>query len=112
MAIIRAKTKLRCIDLPEDVVSLLASRIDSNVRELEGALAKLHLLSQTGNGPINAKLAAEACGAETSQTVVGIQDILNLVTKRHNVKLSDLQGKRRTKSIAFPLQFCRAKAVG
>ncbi len=106
IAIVRAKAKLRCLDVPEDVVKILASRIDSNVRELEGALAKLHLLSQTRGGQIDMAVALEALGASVPKATTNIPDILNLVSKRYNLRLSDLQGKKRTKSIAFPRQIC------
>lgn len=106
MAIVRTKAKLRGIDVPEDVTKLLASRIDSNVRELEGALAKIDLLSQTHGQRIDMTLAMEALGAELPGRPVGIPDILDIVAKRYNVRLLDLHGKRRTKSIVLPRQIC------
>jgi len=51
-------------------------------------------------------MAMEAVGAPAPPPNVGIPDILNLVARQYNVRLSDLQGKRRTKSIAFPRQVC------
>ncbi len=106
MAIVRTKAKLRCIDMPEDVVKLVATQVDSNVRDLEGALAKLDLLSQTRGERIDASMALEALGAIVPRSLIGIPDILSCVTKRYNLRLSDMQGKKRTKSIAFPRQVC------
>ena len=51
-------------------------------------------------------VALEALGASVPKAVTNIPDILNLVSKRYNLRLSDLQGKKRTKSIAFPRQIC------
>ncbi len=106
MAIVLAKTKLRCIDVPDNVIKAIATHIDSNVRELEGTLAKLTLLSQTQGGRIDIDLAMEALGITGPKPLVSIPEILNNVSKRHNLRLSDLQGKKRTKSIAFPRQVC------
>ena len=106
IAIVRAKAKLRCIEIPEDVAKLVASKIESNVRELEGALARIHLLSQTRGGPIDIETAMEALGFASQRQAVGIHEILNLVSKQFSVRLSDLQGKRRTRSITFPRQIC------
>lgn len=106
MAIVRTKAKLRCIEVPEEVVKILATRIDSNVRELEGALAKLDLISQTQNGTIDSELALIALGANAPKPNIGIPDILTQIAKRYNLRLSDLQGKKRRKSIAFPRQIC------
>jgi chromosomal replication initiator protein len=106
MAIVRAKAKLRCIEISEEVVELIASRIDSNVRELAGALAKIDLMSQTHGGRMDATLAMEALGVPRPEPTIGVPAILNLFAKRYNLKLSDLQGKKRTRSIAFPRQMC------
>lgn len=106
MAIVQAKAKLRCIEIPEDVAKFIASSIDSNVRELEGALAKIDLLSHTRGGRIDMQMAMEGVGLPAPSPNVGIPDILSLVARRYDVRLSDLQGKRRTKSIVFPRQVC------
>ena len=106
IAIVRAKAKLRCIEISEEVAKFIASQIDSNVRELEGALAKIDLLSHTRGGRIDMQIAMEGVGVPPPSPNVSIPDILNLVARQYNVRLSDLQGKRRTKSIAFTRQVC------
>ncbi len=105
MAIVSKKAKLRCIEVPEDVVRLVASRIDSNIRELEGALIKIDALSHTRTGPITLSLAREALGATLSQTVK-IPVILEVVAARFGVKVSDLQSKKRSKSFTYPRHVC------
>lgn len=107
-AIIRKKMKMRQMDLPEDVLMLIASRISANSRELEGALNRIHALATLENRTIDLSLAREALGeAELPQArEVRVQDITNIVTHRYDVKLSDLQGRRRSRSIAFPRQVC------
>ncbi|NOS99127.1 MAG: chromosomal replication initiator protein DnaA [Phycisphaerales bacterium] len=106
MAIVGTKAKARGIELPEDVIKLIAMQVDSNVRELEGALAKVDLLSQTRGAAINMSLALEALGQGARGRSVSIPDVLDLVSQRYQVRLSDLQGKRRHKSIVLPRQVC------
>ncbi len=106
MAIVRAKAKLRCVEVPENVIKLIASRYDSNVRELAGALAKIDLMSQTQGGKIDMVIAREALGMPKPLAHVAIPEILNTVAKEYNLRLSDLQGKKRSRSIAFPRHIC------
>ena len=108
MAIVRKKARTRCAELPEDVVHYIASSVESNTRELEGALTRVLAMSQQFGGTIDLAVAKEAVGQnESSQTRrVAITDILQLVTDRYSVRLADLQGKRRHRSLAFPRQIC------
>jgi chromosomal replication initiator protein len=108
VAILRKKAAARGIDLPEEVVYYLAATIDSNARELEGAIAKVKMLAQVTDRPLDLALAQEAIGAEIAaqRREVTIEDILRVVTSRFNVRLSDLQSKKRSRSIAFPRQVC------
>lgn len=101
MAIIRKKAKLRCITVPEDVVHLVASRIDTNIRDLEGALTRIDALSHTHGGQLTIELAEAALGGN-SRRVVKIPVILETVTNHFNVKVSELQGKKRSKTITYP----------
>ncbi len=108
VAIVNKKAKLRGIELPQDVVCFIAGTIDSNTRELEGAIIKIAMLANVTHREINLDLAQEALGAEKSPTgrEVTIEDILNAVTSRFNVRIADLQSKKRSRSIAFPRQLC------
>ena len=108
VAIVRKKAKLRNINLPEDVVCFIAGLIDSNTRELEGAIAKVAMLAQVSGRNIDIPLAEEALGDNTPSERRGItvEDIFNAVTTRFNVRLADLQSKKRSRSIAFPRQIC------
>ncbi|HUU84286.1 MAG TPA: chromosomal replication initiator protein DnaA [Phycisphaerae bacterium] len=105
MAIIRKKAKLRCIEISEEVVRFVASKVDSNIRELEGALIKIDAFSQTQGGRMNLDLAYEALTGTELQRVT-IPDILEVVTRRFSVRRSDLLSKKRNKSIAHPRQIC------
>jgi chromosomal replication initiator protein len=108
VAIVRKKARTRNINMPEEVVCWIAGTIDSNSRELEGAIAKIAMLARVYDRPIDVALATEALGSSQSQNQqeVTIERILEAVTGRFNVRLADLQSKKRSKSIAFPRQVC------
>jgi len=108
MAIVQKKANLRCIELPENVVHYIASSVASNTRELEGALTKVLAMSQQIGGIIDLELAKSTLGnhGAVKTRSIGITDIVDVVTAHFNVRLADLQGKRRHRSIAFPRQIC------
>ena len=104
MAIVRKKAKLRCIEIPEEVVKLVATRIESNIRDIEGALVKLDALSQTRDGHIDLDLAVDALGPGSAGRAITVHQIADVVTRWYGVRLPDLQSKKRTKSITLPRQ--------
>lgn len=108
VAIVHKKAKLRNIELPDDVACFIAARIDSNTRELEGAIAKITMLSQVLDHPLDLSVAEQALGAsaDARSREITIEDILKAVTSRYNVRVADLQSKKRSRSIAFPRQVC------
>src|SRR5205814_3533597 len=91
-----------------DVVCYIAARIENNTRELEGAITKIQGMAMIQEGRIDLDLTKLALGEPNGdqQKRVTIQNILDAVTKYYNVRLSDLQSKKRHKSIAFPRQVC------
>jgi len=108
LAIVHKKARLQNINLPDPVACFIAGTIDSNTRELEGAIAKVTMLAQVTGRPLDLPLAEEALGSVPTpkQREVTIEDILSAVTSRFGVRLADLQSKKRTRSIAFPRQIC------
>jgi chromosomal replication initiator protein len=108
VAILQKKARMRGLSLPDDVVCYIAAKVENNTRELEGAITKMQGLGMVHNGQIDLELAKSALGesATSEQRRITIQQILDAVTKYYNVRLSDLQSKRRNKSIAFPRQVC------
>jgi len=105
-AILKRKSRERGRELSDDIASMLAERIDSNIRELEGAVTKLLGFAGVSGLPISAELAREALRelfhARRGQPTM--EDILTLVTEHFSVRLSDLQSKKRTNAIAYPRQ--------
>src|SRR5688500_11861635 len=108
VAILQKKARLRGMELPDDVICYVAAKVENNTRELEGAITKIQGMSLLQKGEIDLELAKAALGesATAEQKRITIQQIFDAVTKYYNVKLSDLQSKKRHKSIAFPRQVC------
>ncbi len=107
IAILRKKAKADGLDIPNEVMLYIANQIDSNIRELEGALIRVVAYSSLINKDINADLAAEALKdiiPTSKPKVITILDIQRVVGEQFNVKLEDFKARKRTKSIAFPRQ--------
>ncbi|MEE2908736.1 MAG: chromosomal replication initiator protein DnaA [Planctomycetota bacterium] len=107
VAIVRSKALMRNVDLPDDCAAYIASRLDSNIRELEGAITKLQGLSLLEQAPIDLELCKKAIGEQESSTPgspTTIQEILNTISSYYGLRITDLLSKRRHKSIALPRQ--------
>jgi chromosomal replication initiator protein len=106
VAILKRKSRHRGQELSDDVAGLLAEHIDTNIRELEGAVTKLLGFAKLSSRTISVDLARD-CLRDTFQERRGqpsMEDIQRLVTEHFGVKLSDLQSRKRTNAIAFPRQ--------
>ncbi|NLX23475.1 MAG: chromosomal replication initiator protein DnaA [Phycisphaerae bacterium] len=108
MAIVRKKAGLRCADLPEDVVHHIAATVHSNTRELEGALTRVLATAQQYGGAVTLDIARQALGdlGPARSRQISIIDIMEVVSEHFSIRLADLQGKRRNRSVAFPRQVC------
>jgi chromosomal replication initiator protein len=106
MAILKRKSKERGRELPDDVARLLAERIDSNIRELEGAVTKLLGFASLSNSALDVQLVRR-CLRDlfvNQKREPTMEDIIRAVTERFGVKLSELQSKKRSNAIAYPRQ--------
>ncbi|WP_141434451.1 chromosomal replication initiator protein DnaA [Bacillus sp. 03113] len=107
IAILRKKAKAEGLDIPNEVMLYIANQIDSNIRELEGALIRVVAYSSLINKDINADLAAEALKdiiPSSKPKVITIHEIQKVVGEHFSIKLEDFKAKKRTKSVAFPRQ--------
>ncbi|MGL4819405.1 MAG: chromosomal replication initiator protein DnaA [Bacilli bacterium] len=107
IAILRKKAKADGLDIPNEVMLYIANQIDSNIRELEGALIRVVAYSSLINRDIDTNLAAEALKniiPTSKPRMITISDIQKAVGEHFNVKLEDFKAKKRTKSVAFPRQ--------
>ncbi len=108
IAILKNKALMRGFELPDDVAKHVAARIDSNIRELEGAIIKLQVLASVEGRPVDMAMASQALGDAPvrGERRAEIHAIIATVTEFYGVKLTDLQSKRRQRSIALPRQVC------
>jgi chromosomal replication initiator protein len=108
VAIVRSKAEIRGIRLPDDVVNYIAAKIDSNIRELEGAITKVQGIAMLGSAPIDLALTKQAideqAGVGDGSQTPSVQRIIDTITRYYDVKVTDLLSKRRQKSIALPRQ--------
>lgn len=106
--ILKNKARLRGHDLPTDVANFLAEQVSTNIRELEGSVTRLLGFASLVNRPVTVDLAREAMAdsGAARAPVITIHQIIAVVIRHFNVKLSDLQSKRRTQSLAYPRQVC------
>jgi len=105
-AILRSKAILRNLELPDDVIELLATRRTGNIRELEGTLTQLQGISSLEGRPIDLDLAREALG-DTGGVVhraPTIQDVAMTVSRYYGLRPADLLARSKHRSIAFPRQ--------
>jgi chromosomal replication initiator protein len=107
-AILKKKSSARGQDLPDDVISLLASRITNNIRELEGALNRLLGTARLLNKLINKSFVLEVLSdlLEDDSTNISLDDIVKAATRHFELKIADLKSKKRTKKIARARQIC------
>lgn len=107
-AIIKKKSLIKGTELTDDVVAMLAARITTNIREVEGALNRLlgsaRLLHKKIDKSFVLEVLADLMG-ETHQ-YVKLTDILGAAEAHFGVKLSALKSKKRTKRIAYARQIC------
>ncbi|MFC5469432.1 chromosomal replication initiator protein DnaA [Cohnella suwonensis] len=107
IAILRKKAKAENLDIPNEAMMYIANMIDSNIRELEGALIRIVAYSSLTNQDISAHLAAEALKdilPTGRNRLITMQDIQQRVGDFYGLKLEDFKARKRTKAVAFPRQ--------
>ncbi len=109
--ILKRKAHDRGLELPDNIASEIAQHIDTNIRELEGAITKLQIVASIAKKSIDLELTHKALGTEfaspasiTAGQGPTIEHIISEVSTFFHIKRSDLLGKRRHKSVAHPRQ--------
>ncbi len=117
MAILRQKASNDNIELPNDVLTLLATSITSNIREIEGVYTKIVAYSSLMNVPITlevTKKILDDMGNIVQVKQITFESIVQAVAEHYHIKKDELFNKKRTQSIAYPRQIamylCREMA--
>ncbi len=107
IAILHKKAKAEHLQIPPDVIHYIANKINTNIRELEGALIRVVAYSSVINQDLDVHLAQEALkdilSPEQSRPLT-IEDIQIVVAEHYGIKADEMKAKRRTKTVAFPRQ--------
>ncbi len=107
MAILKKKADVEKLNVANEVMVYIATKIKSNIRELEGALIRIVAYSSLTNRPITVELASEALKdiiSNKQNKNVTIDVIQDVVAGYFNLRVEDLKSQRRTRNVAYPRQ--------
>jgi chromosomal replication initiator protein len=112
VAILKKRAALRGMTVPDEVTAHIAACISTNIRELEGALTRLQFRANVEGRPIDMEVARAvvADGRAPVPAETTIQAVIAAVTEFYGVRLTDLQSKKRHRSVTLPRQVCMALA--
>ena len=110
--IVLAKARERGAVIPDDVAFLIAKKMRSNVRELEGAINKLTADARFTGRAITLEFAQETLRdlLRAQQQAIGIPNIQKVVADYYGLQIKELNGPKRTRSLARPRQMAMALA--
>ena len=107
MAILKKKADVENLNVDNAVMGYIATKIKSNIRELEGALIRIIAYSSLTNREVTVDLATEALKDIISKKQgkhVTIDSIQDVVSSYFNLRVEDLKSQRRTRNVAYPRQ--------
>ena len=107
MAILKKKADVEGLNVPNEVMVYIATKIKSNIRELEGALIRIIAYSSLTNRDVSVDLASEALKdiiSNKESAPVTVKTIQESVANYYNLRIEDLKSQRRTRNIAYPCQ--------
>ncbi|MBA1334752.1 MAG: Chromosomal replication initiator protein DnaA [Firmicutes bacterium] len=107
IAILKKKANVENLIIPDEVLIFIAKKIESNIRELEGALIRIVAYSSLTNRDINLDLTQEALKdffSNSKPRVINVDLIKKVISEYYSIKIEDFKSKKRTRSIAFPRQ--------
>lgn len=99
IAILREKARWRGVDVEDQVLELIATRITSNVRDLEGALIRVVAYVELGEGPLTDKVLAEILPKEDIARRLTVDIIKDEVASRYKISLEDIEGPTRKREV-------------
>jgi chromosomal replication initiator protein len=106
VAILRKKAEAERVELPENVALFIASKVKTNIRELEGSLIRLIAFASLTGRDIDLPLAQETLRdlLHTEDKPITIEMIQKFVADHYSLKISEIKAKNNSKSIAVPRQ--------
>ena len=106
LAILRKKTQLEGILIDDDILSLIATRIDSNIRELEGVLNKILAYTSLTHSPITIEVVEKAINDVTLQkeNIISADYIQDVVSNYFKIDKRDMVSSKKSNDIAYPRQ--------
>ncbi len=108
IAILRKKVKTDAIHVPDtQVLTFIASRISTNIRELEGALTRVVAFSSLTGRPMTVELAQEVLKdvfPQGEMPEISVEQIQETVVERFGMSMQELTGDRRSQQIVYPRQ--------
>ncbi len=106
MAILLKKADMEKINISEEVAQYLASKVKSNIRELEGCLIRLGAQASLTGKPIDKEMAKYVLRdlIEEDEKPLSVDHLQRIVCEHFALKLTDMKAKKRTKEIALPRQ--------
>ncbi|MEA1974889.1 MAG: chromosomal replication initiator protein DnaA [Bacillota bacterium] len=107
VAILQKKAEHDNVYIPNDVFTFIASKIKSNIRELEGALIRVVAYSSLTNKEISVELSNEALKdiiSDNKPRKITVDLIIDVICKNYNITPKELISKRRSRNISFPRQ--------
>lgn len=107
MAILKKKSDIENLNIPNEVMGYIVTKIKTNIRELEGALLRVKAYATLTNQSINIDMATEALKDiinSKNPKQITIDMILDIVSNYYNLRIEDFKSSKRTRNIAFPRQ--------
>ena len=107
VAILRSKRDFDKEKISNEVLTFIAERVDSNIRELEGAYIQAVTYAKATGTELTVDTASRALGATVKEKVVknvNVNEILKAVCLYYSVKMQDIKGKRRNQELVIPRQ--------
>jgi chromosomal replication initiator protein len=106
VAILRKKAEAERVALPENVALFIASKVRTNIRELEGSLIRLIAYASLTGRDIDLALAQEVLRdlLHTEEKPITMEMIQKFVADHYNVKLTEMKARNNSKSVAVPRQ--------
>lgn len=109
MAILRKKAQLDGLLIDDSILNYIATNIESNIRELEGAVTKIIAFSRLKHREITMDLAKEALQDlinPNNKKTITVDTIKDIIAEHFGITIEDLNSNKRNNTIAYPRQIC------